>query len=452
MDNKRLKGVLSILAAGALVGVTLGAYAETSGQDLSRLGKDLTPVGAEKAGSADGSIPPWDGGLTQPVAGFDRTKGYANPYASEKPLYTVTAANLAQYPNLLAPGQVEMLKRYPDYKMKVYPTHRTAALPAQEYSDIKAEAAKVKTVAGGMGVTDVFASSVPFPVPKDGSEVIYNHEYRYYGLSTEREFVTFPVQSNGNFTPIKWAESRTTGKAIPDSPANQITYYMQRTLSPSNVAGEAVLLVDVSDRTVGARKTWTYNPGQRRVLRAPDVAYDTPQFNSDGLGTIDSYDMFGGGQDRYDWKLVGKKEMIVSYNNYDLTSKTLKYRDIVQQNHLNQDLPRYEKHRVWVVEAQAKPGVRSIYGRRMLYVDEDSWEILHGDLYDTRDNLWRVQENHAVNLYDVLTATTAGQVDYDLQSRRAFVMFLSNEEKPAEYNVKRNAAYYSVDNLRRSSN
>ena len=452
MHKQMHQGLLAIFATVALTSASGSVFAEISAQDLARLGKDLTPVGAEKAGNADGSIPAWEGGLTNPPAGFDPAKGYANPFASEKPLYTITATNLQQFQALLAPGQIEMLKRYPGYKMKVYPTHRTAALPKQEYDDILGEVQKIKLVEGGMGVANLFRSSVPFPAPKSGEEVIYNHEYRFTGLSVQREFVMFPTQTNGTFTAIKWAESRTWGKAMPGSLPNQVAYYMQRTLSPSNVAGEGVLLMDVSDSSIGTRKTWTYNPGQRRVLRAPDVAYDTPQFNSDGLGTIDSYDMFNGKLDRYDWKLVGKKEMLISYNNYDLTSKSLKYADIVQPNHLNQDIPRYEKHRVWIVEATLKPGIRHIYAKRIFYVDEDTWQIAHGDLYDGRGDLWRVQENHAANLYDVLIRTTAAQVDYDLQARRSFVMFLMNEEKRSEYNVKRTLNDFTVDNLRRSSN
>ena len=441
-----------VLAGAALAVAAGGSRAEMTPQELARLGKDLTPVGAERAGNADGSIPPWDGGLAKAPAGFNPAKGYANPFAAEKPLYVITAANLQQYQSLLAPGQIEMLKRYPDYKMKVYASHRTAALSAQEYEAIKSEAHDIKTVGAGMGVTHLFKSTVPFPMPKNGLEIIYNHEYRLTGQSVQREFVIFPVQSSGGFTPIKWSESRTWGRAIPESEPNQVAYYLQRTLSPSNVAGEAVLLLDVADSTVGTRKSWTYNPGQRRVLRAPDVAYDTPQFNSDGLGTIDSYDMFNGKADRYDWKLVGKKEMLISYNNYDMSSKSLKYADIAKASHLNQELPRYEKHRVWIVEATLNPGIRHIYSKRVFYVDEDTWQIAHGDLYDGRGNLWRVQENHALNAYDVLVTTTAGQVDYDLQARRAFVMFLMNEEKPVEYNVKRTLADFSVDNLRRSSN
>ncbi|MCY1483385.1 hypothetical protein D9M68_169650 [compost metagenome] len=427
------------------------AHAETSAQDLDRLGKDLTPTGAEMAGNADGSIPAWDGGITKAPADFDPNKGYTNPLASEQPLYTITSENFAQYEQLLAPGQIEMLKRYPSYKMKVYPSHRTLALPQEEYDNIKAEAPGIQAVPGGRGLRNLRKSTVPFPVPKDGLEVVFNHEYRNIGSSFQREFVIFPVQSSGSFTPIKWFESRTYGKVLPDSPPSIVVYYLQRTLSPSNVAGEAVLLHEVFDNSAETRKTWTYNPGQRRVLRAPDVGYDTPQFNSDGLATIDSFEMFNGVPDRFDFKLVGKKEMIISYNNYDLTSKSLKYTDIVQQNHLNQELPRYEKHRVWVVEATVKPGMRHVYAKRVLYIDEDTWQIAHGDLYDGRDSLWRAQENHSVNFYDVSIISTAAQVDYDLQARRAFVMFLANEEKPVKYD-KRPRSFYTQENLRRTSN
>ena len=419
-------------------------------QDLQRLGKDLTPVGAEKAGNADGSIPAWSGGLTQPPAGFDRSKGYADPYAGEKPLYVVTAANAAQYAALLAPGQLEMLKRYPEsYKLRVFPTHRSAAHPDWYPEVVKRDAAKARLAENG-GVQNVAgAPTVPFPIPTLGVQVIENHKLRYRVDSVQMNVSVGAVQANGAFTPIRWNYELDFAGRMPDAEPNRIFYFKQQTLSPSNAAGESTLMWETIDTTQEPRSVWTYNPGQRRVLRAPDVGYDSPYFNVDGLATIDDSDMFAGATDRYEWKLVGKKEMLISYNNYALASKQLKYADVIKAGHINQDLTRYEKHRVWVVEATLKPGARHIYGKRVFYVDEDTWQVAHVDQYDMRGGLWRVHEGHAIHYYDLPGTWYALDTQYDLQARRYFFSYLGNEDKVATFNRPKSRANYSPDSLRR---
>lgn len=85
--------------------VTSGAaLAATSAQELARLGNDATPVGAEKAGNKDGTIPAWDGGIVKAPAGFNPDAGHLDPFAGEKPAYTITGANMAQYKDKLTPG------------------------------------------------------------------------------------------------------------------------------------------------------------------------------------------------------------------------------------------------------------------------------------------------------------------------------------------------------------
>ena len=112
------------------------------------------------------------------------------------------------------------------------------------------------------------------------------------------------------------------------------------------------------DQVKEPRNAWIYNPGQRRVRRAPEIAYDNPGTASDGMRTSDQLDMFNGALDRYTWELVGKREMIVPYNSYKLHSDKVKYAEILKPLHINQDLTRYELHRVWVVEAKLKPGTQ----------------------------------------------------------------------------------------------
>ncbi len=448
----RCKPLAALLASALLTIAALPAHADLTSAEQDRLGKDLTPMGAEKAGNADGTIPTWDGGLSKPIAGFNPKAGYADPFASEKPLYTVTAANMAQYKEHLTPGQMEMFKHFADYKMNVYTSHRTAAFPQSVYDYAKSEAAKATLVQGGNGVKNLVHSNVPFPIPKSGIEVIWNHLMRYRGGSLERYSATFPVMANGSFTPVTLHENFLLASASANPEPNRLFSFLAVLTGPSSMAGESLLVIDPIDQVKEARQAWMYNPGQRRVLRAPEISYDAPGMGGDGLRTQDDYDGFNGAPDRYDWKLIGKKEMIVAYNNYKLTSKSVKYTDLIRPGHMNQDMVRYEPHRVWVVEATLKPGKRHIYAKRTFYIDEDSWQIAHTDAYDGHGDLWRVHEIDAVQYYDAPTTWLACETTYDLQARRYIVNGLTNEEKPLRFNFKIEPSFFTADNLRRLSN
>ena len=165
--------------------------------DPNRLGQDLTPIGAERAGNAEGTIPEWTGGLAQ---SNDR---HTNPFANEQPLFVITAANVDQYRDRLSDGQIAMFKRYPDtFRMPVYPTHRTASYPDSIYAKAKHNAANARLVDGGNGIEN-FDEAFAFPIPNSGLEVIWNHMTRYRGGALERNFAQIPVQANGSFTPLK---------------------------------------------------------------------------------------------------------------------------------------------------------------------------------------------------------------------------------------------------------
>jgi len=442
------RAILRSTLAAALVAGVSSAWAGASAEEVARLGRDLTPVGAERAGNKDGTIPAWDGGY-KALGGMDLSKGYPDPYAADKPLYSITAANVAQYADKLSPGQIELLKRQPGFKITVYPTRRTAAYPQSIYDAIKAEAGKAETTGGGNGITGVARSTVPFPVPKAGVEVLWNHMTRFRGGSMTRHQTQFPVHLNGSFTPVTRVETVAWTSSMPNPDPNRLLYYITTLTGPSSMAGESNLLHSYLDQVKEPNQVWAYNPGQRRVLRAPDLSHDAPQIGADGLATIDDYDGFFAPTDRFNWKLVGKKEMIVSYNNFKLNDKSLKYTDIVRPAHLNQDLVRYELHRVWVVEASVKPGARHVYAKRMFYFDEDSYQIAHVDQFDGRGELWRVHELHSVPYYDVPMMFMACDVVYDLQARRYIVFGLTNQEKPIRLGVKVTASDFTVDSLRR---
>jgi hypothetical protein len=246
---------------------------------------------------------------------------------------------------------------------------------------------------------------------------------------------------------FNYARPDITPKELDDS--NTLVYFKQTTLSPARLAGSILIAHETLDQVKEPRRAWVYNTGRRRVTRAPNVAYDNPGTNADGQRTTDQFDMFNGAPDRYDWTLVGKKEMIIPYNSYRMHSDKVKYSDILKPQHINQDLARYELHRVWVVEAKLKPGTSHLYARRTFYIDEDSWQIVAADQYDRRGDIWRVSEAHCINYYDAPLFWSTLEVHHDLQNGRYLAIGLDNENKMYDFSIKRTPADYTPDSLRR---
>jgi len=275
--------------------------------------------------------------------------------------------------------------------------------------------------------------AIPFPIPKSGVEVIWNHITRYRGGSAERIGSVMPVQSDGSFVPMKisdrlvWPEYLNGGRDTKKDD-NVLFYYLQRITAPARLTGNSLLIHETIDQVKEARRAWVYNSGQRRVRRAPNVAYDGPGAGTDGLRTTDNYDMYNGAPDRYNWKLVGKKEIYIPYNAYKLLDTNTKYASMIQTGHLNPDYLRYELHRVWQVEATLKEGARHIYAKRTFFIDEDTWAAAVIDQYDSRGELWKLSEGHAIQFYDVNTPWLAAETIHDINSGRYLVTGLSNEE------------------------
>jgi hypothetical protein len=450
-----MKALIRVTAAGLLFAPL--AWAAVSPQDAARLGQELTPLGGEKAGNADGSIPAWDGGIKSPAdAGFPNYHvgdHHPDPYAADKPLFTITAANLAQYAVKLSEGHKALFKAYPDYKMVVYPTHRSAAAPQHVYEATKHNATSAKLVPDGNGITGALAG-IPFPIPQSGLEVFWNHITRYRGVVAALQIGQAPMTAGGGYTLVNFKEEfyfQYYEPGMTESALNNILlFFTQETTAPARLAGEVLLVQETLDQARESRRAWVYNPGQRRVRRAPNVAFDNPGTNSDNLRTADQFDMYNGSPQRYDWKLVGKKEIYVAYNDYHLQSEKLKYSEILQKNHINQDLARYELHRVWVVESTLKPGMSHLYSRRTLYVDEDSWQILAVDCYDARGQLYRVQEGHAINYYELPALWTDLELVMDLSNGRYLALGLQNEEPHSyDFSVKRSPSDYQPSVLER---
>ena len=444
--------ILSLAALGSLAFVST-LSAAISAEQAERLGKDLTPVGAERAGNADGTIPAWDGGITTPPAGYKPGDHHPDPYASDTVRATITPENMATYEKQLTAGSIAMLKAYKDYKILLYPTHRSYSNPESVYENTKKIATTAHLINNGNGFAGAMAG-IPFPIPQSGLEVIWNHLTRYRGIAAVRYISQAAPLRNGSYSLVDFEDEFLYNYYRPEIQEkdldNILVFFKQSVVGPARVAGSILAVHEKIDQVKEVRKAWVYNPGVRRVRLAPDVSYDGPGTNADNMRTTDQFDMFNGAPDVYDWELVGKKEMIVPYNSYTLHSDKVKIGDIIKPLHINQDLARYELHRVWVVEAKLKPGKSHIYSRRTFYFDEDSWQALAVDQYDARGQLWRVSEAHCVNYYEARVFWSTLEVHTDLQAGRYLAIGLDNHRKMYDYSIKRTPADFSADALRRA--
>lgn len=416
-----------IVAGVALVflGFSGQALSRVSVAEAQRLGEDLTPVGAEKAGNESGSIPEWTGGLANPPEGWRKGQVEIDPFPEDEALFVITSDNLDLYRDKLSDGHIAMLEKYgPDFFMPVYQTRRTAAFPQHVYDKFGENALTAQLLDNGNGVRDTIMTS-PFPIPKDGLEVIWNHILRYRGEEISLRSASATPQRDGSYNPVVndydyfFAYSR-KGAELAEID-NKIFYLKTDTIAPSSLAGTITLVHETLDQVRSPRLAWRYDSGSRRLRRSPNLAYETDLPNSSSLRSVDQKDMYNGAPNQYDWELKGKRELFVPYNAYKLHGPEVEAGDVVRPGHINQQLTRYELHRVWVVEAKRRTGISHIYDRRVFYVDEDSWQILASEEYDAEGNLWRVSEAHNISYYSEPVFWTTMEMTYDLKAERYYI-------------------------------
>ncbi|WP_303289146.1 DUF1329 domain-containing protein [Marinobacter sp. SS5-14b] len=429
-----MRNRLYAAVTAVILGVSGPVWAKVSPAEAERLKGELTPVGAERAGNAAGTIPEWQGGLATPPANWREGTVEINPFPEDKPLFVVTQDNLELYRDNLTDGHIKMLTQYgPDFVMPVYETRRTAAFPEHVYEKFLENAVTAELLDNGNGVRNTIMTS-PFPIPQNGLEVIWNHILRYRGEEVSFRSASATPQRDGSFNAVVnhydyfFAYSR-DGADLADID-NKIFYLKTETLAPSTLAGTITLVHETLDQIRSPRLAWRYDAGSRRLRRSPNMAYETDLPNSSSLRSVDQKDMYNGAPNQYDWELKGKKELLVPYNAYKLHDADVRPDDIIRANHINQSLARYELHRVWVVEAKRRTGIGHIYDRRVFYIDEDSWQILASEEYNEAGELWRVSEAHNISHYSVPVFWTTLEMTYDLKAQRYYVDGL-NDGYPA---------------------
>ncbi|MFC3608788.1 DUF1329 domain-containing protein [Stutzerimonas tarimensis] len=416
-QQTRLLAILAFLAFGG------AASAAVSPEEAGKLGDTLTPWGAIAGGNDAGTIPPYTGGI-QPPAAYDpgRPGIRPDPFADEKPRLTITRANLGEHQDKLSEGVKAMFERYPTFRMDVYPTHRTARYPDWFLENARKNATSCETAADGLQLRNCHAGT-PFPIPQSGVEVMWNRYLKYEQHAFRADdLLTTVVDANGSVMDTagwrQWNQYPLWDGQTGALKGDELTELLRADYTaPARKNGEKLVIQDGLDMVNSARRAWSYLVGQRRVKLSPDVAYDTPSPTGAGIGTVDDSSVFFGAFDRYDFELVGRKEMYIPYNMLKLQDQQQCGRDVVfTKNHLNPDCVRWELHRVWVVEATLKDGKRHIYPRRTLYYDEDFLGVGMGDSYDGTGAIYRVTLSESFPFYES-TGHVSGQfIVHDLQS------------------------------------
>ncbi|MEH6637056.1 MAG: DUF1329 domain-containing protein [Halioglobus sp.] len=430
------------------------ALAAVSPEEAARLGKDLTPIGAERAGNADGSIPEWNpAGTVIPADFVPGSDNYINPYRDEKPLYTVDVKNWQEYRAVLTEGTRGLLEKLgPDgFKLNVYPSKRTAEAPDWVYANVMKNATRSQLVADGQKVEGNLPGA-PFPLPKSGLEVLWNHMVRYAEPFSQTYNVYYvgsngkPILSTTGYSTAIYPAFETPDEEVGDKPWAKLRINYK---APARRAGEILLVHEPgANYTKGkGRKAWQYLVGQRRVRLAPAVAFDTPNPAVAGTSTYDDAGIWNGSPERYDWKLVGKKEMLIPASNYEFLFEK-QVEDLLGEKFLAPDFTRWEKHRVWVVEGTLKEGQRHLYSKRRIYFDEDTWTAAAGETYDGKDNLWRVRFTYGAKLYDRKSGAGASG-SYDLLQN---IYNLNGKPIPGKFQngVTQGNKYFSPKGLARS--
>jgi hypothetical protein len=428
----------SIVAVAALLGgFASAAYAAVDAAEAAKLKSDLMPLGGEKAGNKEGTIPAWTGGLTTPTPGFQNGGRRPDPFADEKPILQITARNLDQYAPMLAEGVKVLLKKYPDsFRLDVYPTHRTAAAPQYVYDNTFQNATRASIVEGGEGPIPKGAiKGIPFPIPKTGTEAMWNHLLRWKGESAYLENNGYQVTGDGKAILVQRGETQqnmpyyyhdTTPEKFYAEHNGEHWLVRALNVGPPIRAGEAILGRQNVDESKSG--VWVYLTGQRRVRKLPNACCDTPTPFSAGVGTFDEIESFTGRLDRFDFKLVGKKEIYIPYNGNRILVPT-KDSDVVHPRHLNPDFVRWELHRVWVVEATLKAGQRHTSPRSLYYLDEDTWNIVLVDRWDANGQLWRMPFMIPMAMPDIPATVGYTWGVYEPLTGAYYVNLIGNETK-----------------------
>jgi len=453
--------ILGLLACSADL-----AFAAATAEEAARLGQDLTPIGAEKAASKDGNIPAWSGQADTPAAGWSwgKQRSEFTKLKDEKPVVSIDASNMDKYAEHLTPGLQALLKQRKAFHMDVYPTHRDCVVPKSVEERTKANATEAKLAANGWGMAHAKSGGVPFPIPKNGVEAMWNMKLRPSGVGfiyKKGGSAVAPRPGSKDFVFYDWILTQfwpmgqKDSKNIEDySGVEFYTYY--KYFSPAALAGQALVSISYLDNKYP--DNYYYFPGQRRVRRLPTYVFDAPLIGFENEYPVEMQNMLWTTLDQFDYKIVGKKEIYVSHDSFKSYDFKAKKDDYYKETTINPDYVRWELHRTWVIDAVIKPGNRHSLPHQTFYIDEDSWNVLVVDAYDSKGGIWQTRMANQIPVWELGGTCTFGPfVMYDLATGRYTADYqVATQGVDMQFYTEPNdptfkGGFYTPDNLREIS-
>ena len=355
--------------------------------------------------------------ITSPLSEFNsESDSYPDPFSSDQIILTIDSENYISFKEtLLTPGQIKMFETYPKtFKMNIYPSRRSCAVPPEVLELTKENALLINDGEGVEGVV----GSIPFPNPSEALHHVWNHILRYRGVEIYGASPFYIIHPDGT-------QTYGAGEAIAKNFWNPYAInkeaglqgmLMTKVTNPPRLADASTLVIESLNAFKTPRKAWVYNPGTRRVRRAPDISYDYMPSASQGLTTVDQVDGFNGAKDRYHWLDHGEQLRLMPYNAYKFHEA--KIEEILTPYHVNQDFLRYELVKVNVIEAKLKDEKRHIIPKRIMYFDIDSHNMLSEETFDDTDFIMAYREFPIINFYDQPMCLSIHSATYDFATKR----------------------------------
>lgn len=394
-----------LLAISATTCLTSPLHAKATADEIARIGTKYTCTGAEMAGSPSG-VAPFTGKYLGAMPGMiPHSEGGAHqtdPFADEQPLFTIDANNFAQYAEQLSPGQLAMFRKYPSFKMHVYPSHRDFRYDASVCQAALTNARHAELSADGLTALNAVRGAVPFPFPKSGQELVWNVLMAPGAATSYREADLAIIYTNGN---VLWGAHQLWNY----SPEHDKKLRGQKYAGVSSYFKISILLPERETGYQLARNLYydlkepPYYWATGRCCRGrcqQSRMEEMPLPSAAGNIFFDDMRLMNGSPERYEWKTIGKREFFLPANNFKLEARVVgtdKYAKLITPGHENPDFVRWELRRAWILQGALKEGMRHLYSNRTLYIDEDSYRAAMGENLDTQGNVWRF--NWVNNLY-----------------------------------------------------